>query len=63
MQRTNRCSKTIFLYPVTEHKMERVSRSVKGKLSPGYDDILEYLVKQCIKQKTKKKQFTFVMLH
>jgi hypothetical protein len=48
-QRINCCSKTIFLYPVTEYETERVSKSLKGKLSAGYDEIPEYLVKRCIK--------------
>jgi hypothetical protein len=48
-QRINHYSKTIFLYPVTEYEIERVSKSLKGRLFAGYDEILEYLVKQCIK--------------
>jgi hypothetical protein len=48
-QRINCCSKTIFLYPVTEYEMDRVSRSLNGKLPEGYDEIPECLVKQCIK--------------
>jgi hypothetical protein len=48
-QRINHCSKTVFLCPVTEYEIERVSESLKGKLSTGYDEILEYHVKQCIK--------------
>jgi hypothetical protein len=47
-QRTNCCSKTIFLYPVTEFEIEHVSRSLNGKLSEGYNKIPEYIVKQCI---------------
>jgi hypothetical protein len=48
-QRINRSSKTIFLYPFTEYEIEHVSKSFKGKLFTGYNEILEYLVKQCIK--------------
>jgi hypothetical protein len=48
-QRINCGSETTFLHPVTEHEIERVSKSLKVKLSAGYDEIPEYLVKQCIK--------------
>jgi hypothetical protein len=47
-QRLNCCSNTIFLHPVTEYKIESVTNSLKGKLSTGYDEIPEYLVKNCI---------------
>jgi hypothetical protein len=48
-QRINRCSKTIFLYQVLNMKYECVSESFKGTFPAGYNEILEYLVKQCIK--------------
>jgi hypothetical protein len=44
-QRINCCQNTIFLYPVTEHEIECVIKSLKGKLSSGYDEIPECLVK------------------
>jgi hypothetical protein len=47
-QRIISCSKTLFLYPVTEYEILQVSKSLKGKLSAGLDEISEYLVKQCI---------------
>jgi hypothetical protein len=34
---------------ITEDEIERVTKSLKGKLSTGYDGIPEYLVKQRIK--------------
>jgi hypothetical protein len=48
-QRINFCPKTVFLCPATEDEIEGVTKSLKGKLSAGYDEIPEYLVKQCIK--------------
>jgi hypothetical protein len=48
-KRRDFCPKTVFLRPVTEDETERVTKSLKGKLSAGYDEIPEYLVKQCIK--------------
>jgi sarcosine oxidase/L-pipecolate oxidase len=50
-QRIKCCCQTIFLYPFTEYEIVCVSKSLKGKLSTGYDEILKYLVKQCIKHK------------
>jgi hypothetical protein len=47
-QRINCCPNTIFIHPVTEYEIERVTNSLKGKLSTGYDEIPEYLVKKCI---------------
>jgi hypothetical protein len=47
-QRINCCQNTIFLYPVIEHEIECVIKSLKGKLSSGYDEIPECLVKKCI---------------
>jgi hypothetical protein len=51
-ERIHRCFlKTVFLYSVTEYEIEHVSKSLKGKLVTGYDEIPEYLVKQYIKHK------------
>jgi hypothetical protein len=61
-QKINHCSKTIFLYPVTGYEIQRISKSLKGKLSAGYDEIPIYLVKHCIKH-TKIDYFIFIMLH
>jgi hypothetical protein len=47
-QRINCCQNTIFPYPVTEHEIKCVIKSLKGKLSSGYDEIPECLVKKCI---------------
>jgi hypothetical protein len=44
----NYCPNSIFLLPVTESEIECVTKSLKGKSSPGFDDIPESLVKQCI---------------
>jgi hypothetical protein len=48
-QRINFCPKTVFLCPVTEDEIEPVTKILKGKPSAGYDEIPEYVVKQCIK--------------
>jgi hypothetical protein len=42
------CPNSIFIYPVTEEEMISLTKSLKGKPTVGYDDILESLVKQCI---------------
>jgi hypothetical protein len=47
-QRINYCPNTIFLFPVTENEIQCVAKSLKGKFSAGFDDMPEYLVKQCI---------------
>jgi hypothetical protein len=47
-QRINCCPNTIFIHPVTEYEIEHVTNSLKGKLSTGYNEIPEYLVKKCI---------------
>jgi hypothetical protein len=36
---------------VAEHEIEHEMNSLKGKLFAGYDEIPEYIVKQCIKHK------------
>jgi hypothetical protein len=48
-QRINCRPNTIFIHPVTEYEIECVIKSLKGKLSTGYDEIPEYLVKKCMK--------------
>ncbi|PNF28301.1 hypothetical protein B7P43_G05448, partial [Cryptotermes secundus] len=47
-QRINCCPNTIFFHPITEYEIVCVTNSLKGKLSAGYDEIPEYLVKKCI---------------
>jgi hypothetical protein len=39
---------SIFIYPVTEEEVIRLTKSLKGKPTSGVDDVPEYLVKQCI---------------
>jgi hypothetical protein len=46
-QRTNFYPNNIFIFPVTENEVECATRSLKGKFSAGFDEIPEYLVKQC----------------
>ena len=47
-QRINCCPNTIFFHPVTEYEIGCVTNSLRGKLSGGYNEIPEYLVKKCI---------------
>jgi hypothetical protein len=39
----------MFLFPVTESEVEKVTKDLKNKLSTGIDEIPDYVVKQCIK--------------
>jgi hypothetical protein len=43
------CCADIFISPVTENEVEGVTKNLKGNFSAGYDEIPEFLVKQCIK--------------
>jgi hypothetical protein len=45
---------SMFLLPVTEEEVQKVTSKLKGKFSAGYDEIPEMIVKQCI-QFIKKK--------
>jgi hypothetical protein len=47
-QRINYCPNTIFLLLVTGSEIECVTKSLKGKFSASFDDIPEFIVKQCI---------------
>jgi hypothetical protein len=40
---------TMFLFLVTENKVEKVAKGLKNILSAGIDEITDYVVKQCIK--------------
>ena len=46
---TEYCPSSIFMLPVTENEVEWVTKKFKGKFSAGYDEIPEYVVKQCAK--------------
>jgi hypothetical protein len=41
------CPNSIFVVPITEDEVEIVIKNLKGKFSVGYDEIPEYVVKQC----------------
>jgi hypothetical protein len=43
----NECTETMFLFPVAEMEVEKV-KDFKGKLSAGFDEVPDYVVKQCI---------------
>ena len=38
------CSKSIFLFPVTEEEVVGLTKKLKNKITAGYDDIPESLV-------------------
>ena len=44
----NYCLNTVFISPVTEEEVVKLSMNLKGKTTAGYDDIPENLVKRCI---------------
>lgn len=41
----NSCNETIFIFPVTETEVEKVTKNLRGKLSTGNDVIPDYVVK------------------
>jgi hypothetical protein len=41
------CPNSIAMLPITEQEVESVIRKLKGKFSAGYDEIPEFVVKQC----------------
>ena len=47
-QKIDYCPSNIFLYPVTENEVENVTQSLQGNSSAGFEEIPEFLVKQCI---------------
>jgi len=42
------CFETMFVAPVTETEVEQVIKGLKNNSSPGFDEILTSLVKQCL---------------
>ena len=44
----NKCTTSIFIYPVTEEEVVNLAKTLKNKRTAGPDDIPECLVKQCI---------------
>jgi potassium voltage-gated channel Eag-related subfamily H protein 8 len=42
------CKNSIFLTPVTENEVVKVTRSLKNKCATGSDDIPDYVIKQSI---------------
>ena len=43
------CPETIFVNPVSDDEVERVIRNFKGKLSAGFDDVPNLVIKKCAK--------------
>jgi hypothetical protein len=44
----NHCPNTVFINPVTEEEVAKLSKNLEDKATAGYDDIPESLVKHCI---------------
>ena len=44
----NQYTESVFIDPVIEEEVIKLSKSLKGKFTSGYDDIPESLVKHCI---------------
>jgi hypothetical protein len=47
-QEIKHCPYSIFISPVTEEEVVSLAKNLKDKVTEGYDDIPESLVKQCI---------------
>jgi hypothetical protein len=47
-QEIKHCPNSIFISPVTEEEVVSTTNNLKNKLTAGYDDVPESLVKQCI---------------
>ena len=39
---------TVFVYPVTEDELNKKRSKLKGKSATGFDQVPEFLVKECI---------------
>ena len=52
-------SNTMFVYPVTEDELNQVVSTLKGKSITGFDQIPEFLVKECIQYIKKPLIFIF----
>ena len=52
-------SNTMFVYPVTEDELNQVVSTLKGKSITGFDQIPEFLVKECIQYIKKLLVFIF----
>ena len=50
---------TMFVYPVTEDKLNQVVSKLQGKSATGFDQIPEFLVKECIQYIKKPLIFIF----
>jgi hypothetical protein len=49
----------MFVYPVTEDKLNQVVSKLKGKSATGFDNIPESLVQECIQNIKNPLNFTF----
>ena len=47
-QKINKCTPSIFIYPVTEEEVVNLAKTLKNKRTAGPDGISECLLKQCI---------------
>jgi hypothetical protein len=53
---------SMFLVPVTEEEVYKVTSKLKGKYSAGYDEILEMKIKQCIQFIKKHFYIKFILM-
>ena len=51
----------MFVYPVAENEVESVTSSLNGNSSAGFDEIPEFLVKQCVRYLKKPLKSIFIM--
>jgi hypothetical protein len=44
----NTCLQSIFLNPISETEVEKVVKHYRGKCSPGFDDLMDSIIKKCV---------------
>ena len=44
----NTCPQTIFINPVSENEVEKVVKNLKGKRSPGFDNVTNSIAKKYV---------------
>jgi len=52
----------MFINQVSENKVEKLVRNLKGKCSSGFDSVMDFIVKKCV-QFIKKPLLISVILH
>jgi hypothetical protein len=44
----NTCPQIIFINPVSENEVGKMVRNLKGKCSPGFDNVTNSIAKKCV---------------